>query len=134
MALLQSLVLLWYPFVIHAFLAPQGPHWTPTYLLNASTITMQVNQSGYTNSTFAAQFGIVSFDWGNALKQWAAAHPMDSDSRMNTQAIATKAINPKINAFVYRNLVKALPWFGDIRCTCWGTPTHPLCWLTPFSG
>ena len=40
---------------------------------------------------------------------------MDSENLMVTQAAAVKAANPKTRVFVYRNLVKALPWFPSVR-------------------
>lgn len=40
---------------------------------------------------------------------------MDCEERLLKQAEMTKAINPSTNVFVYRNLVKALPWFTSVR-------------------
>lgn len=40
---------------------------------------------------------------------------MDCEERLLEQAKMTKAQNPKSNVFVYRNLVKALPWFASVR-------------------
>lgn len=34
---------------------------------------------------------------------------------MVTQAAMTKAANPDTHVWVYRNLVKALPWFKSVR-------------------
>jgi hypothetical protein len=40
---------------------------------------------------------------------------MDCEERLITQAHAVKAIQPATHVFVYRNLVKALPWFTGVR-------------------
>ena len=40
---------------------------------------------------------------------------MDCQERLVQQAQQTKAANPKTKVWVYRNLVKALPWFTDVR-------------------
>eukprot|EP00730_Choanoeca_flexa_P015068 TRINITY_DN6822_c0_g1_i1.p1 TRINITY_DN6822_c0_g1~~TRINITY_DN6822_c0_g1_i1.p1 ORF type:complete len:447 (+),score=75.41 TRINITY_DN6822_c0_g1_i1:2-1342(+) len=98
-----------------AVLSPTVPKWKPTYNMSMSTLTMQCNSSGWSSPSRGAQFGIVSYDWSNAKAQWAATKPMDCEERLVTQAAMTKAINPASNVFVYRNLVKALPWFKTVR-------------------
>jgi hypothetical protein len=80
-----------------------------------STITMTCNGSGWSSPERGAQFGIVSYDWSNAKVEWAAAKPMDCEKRLQTQAQMTKARNPESHVFVYRNVVKALPWFASVR-------------------
>ena len=40
---------------------------------------------------------------------------MDCQERLVTQAEMTKKVNPKTKVWVYRNLIKALPWFTDVR-------------------
>jgi hypothetical protein len=76
---------------------------------------MQCNSSGWSSPARGAQFGIISYDWSNAKKQWAAAKPMDCEDRLLAQAKMTKKINPASHVFVYRNVVKALPWFKTVR-------------------
>ena len=78
-------------------------------------MTMACNGSGWFNTALASEFGITSFDWSNAKAQWANQKPMDCEERLVTQASMTKARNPATNVFVYRNLVKALPWFSSVR-------------------
>lgn len=56
-----------------------------------------------------------ALQWSNAKKQWAVQRPMDCEERLITQAAATKSVNSATNVFVYRNLVKALPWFSTVR-------------------
>ena len=46
---------------------------------------------------------------------WANQHPMDSSGLMVKQAEALRALNPHTRFFVYRNLVKALPWITCVR-------------------
>jgi hypothetical protein len=94
------------------------PPWPPTYELAASTITMQCNGSGYSDPTRGAAFGIVSYDWSNDKYDWAKAAPMDCEERLLRQAQMTKRAaggNNSTHVFVYRNLVKALPWFSSVR-------------------
>ena len=76
---------------------------------------MPCNQTGFTNASLAAKFGIVDFDWSNAKGAWANASPMDCEERLVTQAAMVKKINPNSHVFVYRNLVKALPWYTSVR-------------------
>jgi hypothetical protein len=98
-----------------AFLPAQMPPWGPSnYNMSLSTISMFCNSSGYLNDV-PASFGIPSIDWSSSKLQWAAARPMDCSERLLTQALAIKASNPLSTPFVYRNLVKALPWFTEVR-------------------
>ena len=94
---------------------PTNPPWPPTWDLARSTITMTCNGSGWSSPELGAQFGIVSYDWSNAKTQWAAAKPMDCETRLQTQARMTKAANNETHVFGYRNVVKALPWFATVR-------------------
>jgi hypothetical protein len=97
-------------------LPPTTPPWPPTYNMSLSTLTMAVNGSGWSSPERGAQFGIVSYDWSNAKAQWAAATPMDCEERLLEQAQMTKARSGNASkVFVYRNLVKALPWFTSVR-------------------
>eukprot|EP01061_Rhynchopus_euleeides_P026720 TRINITY_DN43531_c0_g1_i1.p1 TRINITY_DN43531_c0_g1~~TRINITY_DN43531_c0_g1_i1.p1 ORF type:complete len:453 (+),score=152.80 TRINITY_DN43531_c0_g1_i1:179-1360(+) len=78
-------------------------------------MTMACNSSGWYSNSLAGSFGLTSYDWSNAKAQWANAKPMDCEERLVTQASATKRTNPSTHVFVYRNLVKALPWFSTVR-------------------
>merc|ERR550514_2232848 len=40
---------------------------------------------------------------------------MDCQERLITQAEQVKAVNNETRVFVYRNIVKALPWYTDVR-------------------
>src|SRR5690348_4861479 len=101
--------------VAFGFLPYTNPPWEPTYHLPSSTIAMAMNMSGPYDLEIARHFGIISYDWSNEKSQWVNARPMDCEERMLTQAMATKRNNPSAHVFVYRNLVKALPWFTSVR-------------------
>ena len=70
---------------------------------------------GYFDASTAAQYGIVDFDWSNAKQLWANTKPMDCEERLLTQAVRVKNLKPSTKVFVYRNIVKALPWFSSVR-------------------
>eukprot|EP01044_Picomonas_judraskeda_P011871 COSAG03_NODE_1657_length_3709_cov_5.853740_3_plen_310_part_00 len=55
------------------------------------------------------------FDWSNAKAAWTAQSPMDCEERLVEQARVIKVISPETKVFVYRNLVKALPWYTNVR-------------------
>ena len=86
------------------------PPWPATYNLSRSTFLMPCNYTGFFNPVSAAQYGIVDFDWSNAKAEWTKQHPMDCEERLVEQAKLIKAINPDTKIYIYRNLVKALPW------------------------
>jgi len=92
-----------------------NPPWPPTYNMSMSTIFMPCNGGGYFDSSFAAKFGIASFDWSNAKDIWSKAKPMSCEETLTTQAEMTKKLNPNTHVWVYRNIVKALPWFSSVR-------------------
>jgi len=100
-------------------LPPTVPNWPPTYNLSMSTISMQCNSSGWSSPERGATFGILSYDWSNYKEAWAKAEPMDCEERLLSQAQMTKQASKQLgsntNVFVYRNIVKALPWFSSIR-------------------
>ena len=96
--------------------APVGlPTWPATYNAQQSTIFMPCNYSGYFNATFAGQFGVADFDWSNGKASWANSAPMTCEEELVEQAVQVRAVNPSARVFVYRNLVKALPWFSAVR-------------------
>ena len=91
------------------------PPWPATYNMSLSTIMMPCNDSGYMDAATAGAWGIVDYDWSNAKQLWANAKPMDCQERLATQASSTKRASPSTRVFVYRNLVKALPWYTAVR-------------------
>ena len=76
---------------------------------------MQCNGTGFSDAVRGGEFGIISYDWSNDKLDWASAQPMDCEERLTTQALATKSANAAAKVFVYRNVVKALPWFTSVR-------------------
>lgn len=105
------------------------PSWAPTWNITRSTIIMPCNYSGYFDYTIAGKFAVVDYDWSNAKEMWANPKQwggglapdgkMDCQERLLKQAEMTKAharslgIDQKV--WVYRNLVKALPWYSSVR-------------------
>ena len=99
-----------------AFIPFQNPPWgTSNYNMSLSSITMACNSSGFFNFSVGASFGITSFDWSNNKAAWTKSIPMDDEELMMEQIAMTKALNPDNKIFNYINLVKALPWFSNVR-------------------
>ena len=89
-----------------------------TYWHAAAAAVADSNYTGlYDFNAFPdlAKFGLVDFDWSNAKTVWANQSPMDCDGMLVTQAARNKAANPTARVFVYRNIVKALPWLTQVR-------------------
>jgi hypothetical protein len=108
------------------------PRWAPSWRVNDSTIVMPCNDSGYFDTQLTKNFAVVSFDWSNAKALWANGQPMDCEERLIDQVRLTKAANPATKVWVYRNLVKALPWYT----TVWTKLAAPAFdgWFLKFSG
>jgi hypothetical protein len=76
-------------------------------------------RSGFHNASYAAQFGVVSYDWSNAKLLWAQDHPMTCEEALTKQAemvlaemgsqAALPGAQPRL--WVYRNTIKALNWY-----------------------
>ena len=103
--------------LVAAVVSAQGtlPSWPVLYQLNLSTIVQPCNYSGYFNPAALSRFAVVDFDWSNAKQLWANDRPMRCEERLIEQVAMTKAANPAARVFVYRNLVKALPWYTSVR-------------------
>ena len=98
---------------------PCTPKWSPTYSMAKSTIVMPCNNSGFLDPSFAAKWGICDIDWSNLKSQWDKKNPMDCGELLLEQARRIKAVAhttgpPATRVFVYRNLVKALPWYEQV--------------------
>jgi len=76
---------------------------------------MPCNNSGYTDPTTTAGWGIIDFDWSNAKSFWAKAKPMDCAELLLKQVQMTTAASPDTVVYVYRNAIKALPWYTTVR-------------------
>merc|ERR1719498_1824062 len=117
-------------------LASLVPPWPPTFNMTASTFTMACNYTWFLDANHYSRFGIVDVDWSNNKEgtdtSWANQHPMDAALSLERQAAALKAAAcpqkcplpngcatkedcPSTRVLVYRNIVKALPWFGSVR-------------------
>ena len=95
---------------------PLLPGWAPTYNMSLSTAIEPCNYSstGF-DLDFASKFGYVDWDWSNGKEHWANERPMSCEENLRQTPEATHARNPHARIFVYRNLVKALPWFSSVR-------------------
>jgi len=91
------------------------PQFPPTWRLAESTWIMACNYSTFLDPNVTAHYGVVDIDWSNGKDEWASHHPMDAEKYLQKQAATIKAQDPKKKVWVYRNLVKALPWFGSVR-------------------
>lgn len=89
--------------------------WQLRYNMSRSTIFMPCNDSGFTDPQISADWGVVDFDWSNGKRAWTLAQPMDCEERLVSQAELVKSVNPDAKVWVYRNLVKALPWYSSVR-------------------
>eukprot|EP01052_Picozoa_sp_SAG31_P033562 SAG31_NODE_3812_length_3860_cov_1.918107_1_plen_261_part_00 len=112
--------------MVHGTALPTS--WTPTYNMSESTFLMACNASGPFNPAFAAKWGIADFDWsnwqsGSHFLEWdgkqygpySAMIPETCEENLVVQAAMTKAKNNRTKVFVYRNMVKALPWYKAVR-------------------
>ena len=111
------------------------PPWPATWQMNASTIIMPCNYSGFQVPSTTAGWGIVDFDWSNSLKAWSAAEPMDNDERQLMQAkmIKDSPLTPDYQkVWIYRNVVYGYPWFTSVRKIL-DDPAYTD-WFMKFSG
>lgn len=116
-----------------AFLPFQNPPWGESnYDMASSSISMFCNSTGFLPVNIPASIGISSIDWSNEKKDWALANPMDCEERLLAQAVAIRSVNPQARVFLYRNAVKALPWFTTVRKKL-QDPAYSS-WFLHFSG
>jgi hypothetical protein len=98
---------------------PRVPKWNATWSMSQSTIFMPCNVSGMFDPVVAGRYGIADFDWSNGKltpdgRGWQQAKPMDTNAVLIGQAAQVKAVNPRTHVWVYRQLVKALPWYREV--------------------
>ena len=93
----------------------QVPSWPASYLMNASSFVMLCASDGLMPRNRTDGWSIVDVDWSNAKRQWAASKPMNAEELLLQQAALIKASSPSTRVFVYRNSIKALPWFSTVR-------------------
>ena len=78
------------------------------------------NHSGYHDPHYAAQFGVVSYDWSNDKARWAQTKPMNCEEMLTKQAEMVLELDAGIEGeqpkvWIYRNTIKALNWFTSVR-------------------
>jgi len=98
---------------------PQGKQ---SWLMNASTIIMPCNNTGFTDPAVTKGWSIVDFDWSNgkgtgAADGWAKHKPMDDEELLYKQVQMTAAATKGTTVWVYRNTVYGYPWYTDVRLT-----------------
>jgi len=93
----------------------QHPNYPPTWVMNASTIIMPCNNSGFTDPSTTKGWGLIDFDWSNAKSLWAKAKPMDCAELLLKQVEMTTQASAGTTVYVYRNSIKALPWYSSVR-------------------
>jgi len=106
------------------------PPWPATWQMNASSIIMACNYSGYQTAESVKGWGITDFDWSNDLSGWSSATPMDNDERQLVQVKMLKdsPITPAYRKiWIYRNVVYGYPWFTSVRKIL----DDPRCTYTP---
>ena len=111
------------------------PTWPATWQMNASTIIMPCNYTGYQVPKTVADWGITDFDWSNNLAGWSSSTPMDNDERQLIQVkmIKEDPLTPKYKkVWIYRNSVYAYPWFSSVRRIL-DDPNYSA-WFLKFNG
>ena len=111
------------------------PPWPATWQMNASTIIMPCNYTGYQDPSTTAGWGVVDFDWSNNLAGWSAATPMDNDERQLHQVKLIKSSPHTASytkVFIYRNSVYGYPWFTSVRKILDDPAYAP--WFIKFAG
>ena len=91
------------------------PKWQPQWSMPLSTIVMPCNDSGYHSVDEASAYGLVSYDWSNAKQLWCNSQPMDDGERLVAQAEMVRKASNTTRIGVYRNSIKALNWFTEVR-------------------
>eukprot|EP01088_Endostelium_zonatum_P009664 TRINITY_DN2294_c0_g1_i1.p1 TRINITY_DN2294_c0_g1~~TRINITY_DN2294_c0_g1_i1.p1 ORF type:complete len:424 (+),score=76.26 TRINITY_DN2294_c0_g1_i1:67-1338(+) len=100
--------------LIH-FTVSQIPNHPPTWQMNLSTIIMPCNEQGFTDPSSTKGWGLIDFDWSNAKQIWAKSKPMNCAELLLQQVQMTTDASPGTTTWVYRNSIKALPWYTTVR-------------------
>ena len=82
--------------------AAQVPNRPPVWLMNASTIIMPCNNTGFTDPVSTKGWGVVDFDWSNGKSIWAKSKPMNDEELLFQQVQMTTAASPETTVWVYR--------------------------------
>jgi hypothetical protein len=100
---------------VDAAAPPVLPNWDATWDMKRSTVIMPCNYTGFMDPAVYKDWGLVDFDWSNGRSVWSTAQPMTCQETLIEQATEIKTQTPTTKVFVYRNLVKALPWYTSVR-------------------
>eukprot|EP00656_Telonema_subtile_P026754 TRINITY_DN28740_c0_g2_i1.p1 TRINITY_DN28740_c0_g2~~TRINITY_DN28740_c0_g2_i1.p1 ORF type:complete len:329 (+),score=55.02 TRINITY_DN28740_c0_g2_i1:175-1161(+) len=84
-------------------------------MMNASTIIMPCNNSGFTDPSSTQGWGVVDFDWSNAKAIWAKSKPMNDEELLFKQVQMTTSATTDATVWVYRCSVYAYPWYTSVR-------------------
>jgi len=91
-----------------------------TWAMNASTIIMPCNNTGFTDPQSTKGWGIVDFDGSNAkgtgtAPGWVKHSPMDDEEMLFKQVQMTTSASPGTTVWVYRCSIYAYPWYTSVR-------------------
>ena len=78
----------------------------------------------------------MDYDWSNAkgtgdADGWAKHKPMDCEEMLVKQVQMAAAVSPSTGYFIYRNAIKALPWYTTVRVKA-EDPAYAA-WFLPFN-
>ena len=91
------------------------PQWPQSWAVKNSLQIYACNYSGWLDADLISKFSLVALDWSTGKELWANEHTMDAEQLMVDQVAKILERRPDTIAFVYRNTVKALSWFGSVR-------------------
>lgn len=107
------------------------PSWPVSYQMNMSTAIMICNNSGPVDPVWASKWSLVDIDWNSDKVDWSKVKPMNNEEQMLGNVQAIRRVNNQAITWVYRNGIKALPWFTSVRTKLedpqyWG-------WFMPYA-
>jgi hypothetical protein len=107
------------PWAVRPPLIAYSPPWEPVWNMSLSTAFMPCDANAPGPVPFdplvTAKWGLTDTDWSNGRSWYAKQSPMNCQETMVAQAEANKKSNPFSKQFVYRNAIKSLPWFTQVR-------------------
>lgn len=110
----------------------QRPPWPATWQMNSSTAAMVCSYTGYMDPSSLRGWGLLDIDWSNALGNWSAATPMDTNERLLVQAGMIKVADPATRVWTYKNSVYGYPWYTTVRFILDDEAYSP--WFIKYSG
>jgi len=78
---------------------------------------MPCNESGPHSPEEALRYGMVTYDWSNMKNIWVNDKPMHNEDYLVdiVERVMAADKNKTTRLGVYRNTIKALPWFASVR-------------------